>query len=263
MGARTVQRPPLGCGLTKLRLIPSVLAKSPHPPCSRRLCLGNPPGSGADLCQQSTFVRQTSGLRSCSFFFFFSFLLFSLLYLLPFFLLMSPPSSTRTHYTNRCWTLLVCRREIKNKRAAAGCILESEGQELEQEETWQQKGSPDPAGAQPALSLRSPRAGEGGNLLFAWGDAVVLWGKVGGSKSSGGFPSGGPALVEGSPGPVSVLHGASQQEAPIAPPWVLLHSTYAWCQGRLLPAPFWSPTLGCLPIPSFKRHFWGCRRVLR
>lgn len=69
VGAQTVQRPPLSCHLTKLCLIPSLLAKSLHPPCSRRLCLGNPPGSRADLSQQSTFVRQTSGLQGCFFIF--------------------------------------------------------------------------------------------------------------------------------------------------------------------------------------------------
>lgn len=54
---------------------------------------------------------------------------------------------------SRRWTLLVCRRVIKNKRAAAGRILESGGQKFEQEETWQQKSSPDPAGAEPAVPM--------------------------------------------------------------------------------------------------------------
>lgn len=125
------------------------------------------------------------------------------------------------------------------------------------------KGAP----IQPALSRRSacgPHVPGREGILFSHGVMWLFFGeKWVEARTGGGFPSSGPALVEGSPGPVSVLHRASQQQAPIAPPWVLLQSTYAWCQGRLLPAPFWSPTLGHLPIPSFKRHFWGCRRVLR
>lgn len=84
VGARAARRTVLGCALTKPRLIPFLLAKSLHPPRARRLCLGNPPGSGADLSQQSAFVGQTSELQVC-FFSFIIFFLFSLLITLFFF----------------------------------------------------------------------------------------------------------------------------------------------------------------------------------
>lgn len=152
---------------------------------------------------------------------------------------------------SRRWTLLVCRRVIKNKRAATGRILESGGRKFEQEETWQQKRSPDPAGAGPAVPMCR---GEREPFFFTWG-AVALFGE-GWVEARVGFvfsPQVDMTRVFLVPCLFSMEHPSrGQQEmpwAPIALPRVLLQSTHAWCQGRpTTPVPFWSPASGHLLV---------------
>ena len=49
-------------------------------------------------------------------------------------------------------------------------------------------GSRNTALIQPALSLWSPYAREGGDLVFTSGAVADLWGRMGGSKNGGFFP---------------------------------------------------------------------------
>lgn len=134
-------------------------------------------------------------------------------------------------------------------------------------------GSRNKALIQPALCLWSPCAGEGGNLVFTWGDVADLWGRVGEARL-GGLSLRWTCSGEGFPDPMSTLHGASQQRAARdalgthRSPMGAVPEHPCLVQGQADPCPPLVPHLGA-PANNFqlcqalKRHFWGCRRVLR